>query len=56
MAHQKLLKMVTDRLKIDEDEVDGKSHDADGKGHVGDEEADHLTSEQKSASFQVLLL
>ena len=52
-AHQKLLKMVTDRLKIDEDEVDGKSHEAEGKGHVGGEQADHLTSEQKSASFQV---
>ena len=52
-AHQKLLKMVTDRLTIDEEEGDGKAQVADGKGHVGGEPADHLTSEQKSASFQV---
>ena len=45
-AYQRLLKMANERLR-------GVDEEAEGKGHEGGQEADHLTNEQKSASFQV---
>lgn len=38
--------MANERLR-------GVDEEAEGKGHEGGQEADHLTNEQKSASFQV---
>jgi len=47
-AYRKLLKMVKERLKGDDAE-------AEGKGQEGENQADRLTDEQKTASFQVYL-
>ena len=47
-AYRELLKIVKEKLKDDDTQ-------ADDKGQEGDNQADRLTDEQKTASFQVYL-
>ena len=47
-AYRKLLNVVNERLE-------GNDTEADDKGQEGDDQADRLTDEQKTASFQVYL-